>query len=111
TIYSNSGVRSTTQLLAVSLESGRATQVTRENAALTVSLDADTKTVLINYSNPEQPRDIYTVASLENIGNRSAWKRLTDANPQVRNIQLGETEAIQWKSTDNKTVEGVLVKP
>jgi dipeptidyl aminopeptidase/acylaminoacyl peptidase len=111
TIYSNSGVRATTQLLAISLETGRVTPVTKENAAVTVSLDADTKTVLINYSNPEQPRDVYTVASLENIGNRSAWKRLTDSNPQVRNIQLGQTEAIQWKSTDNKTVEGILVKP
>jgi len=32
-------------------------------------------------------------------------------HPQVRTFQLGETEAVQWKSTDGKTVEGILVKP
>jgi len=36
---------------------------------------------------------------------------LTDSNPQVAGIALGETEAIQWKSTDGRMVEGVLVKP
>jgi dipeptidyl aminopeptidase/acylaminoacyl peptidase len=110
-IYSNSGVHATNQLLAISIDSGKATQVTKEKGSLTASRDADTNTVLINYSDPMSPRDMYMVASIENAGNRSAWKRLTDANPQVRTFQLGETEAVQWKSTDGKTVEGILVKP
>lgn len=111
TIYSNSGVRATTQLLAISVETGKVTQVTKEQAAITVSQDNDTGTILVNYADPSKPRDVYTVASIANLGNRSTWKQLTDANPQVRSFELGETAAIQWKSTDGKVVEGVLVKP
>ncbi|MBI2149109.1 MAG: S9 family peptidase [Acidobacteria bacterium] len=111
TIYSNSGVRATTQLLAISLETGKVTQVTKEQAALTVSQDSDTGTILVNYADPSKPRNVYTVAQLANLGDRSTWKQLTDANPQVLGFELGETEAIQWKSTDGKMVEGVLVKP
>ena len=36
---------------------------------------------------------------------------MTNSNPQVDELALGETEAIQWRSTDGKMVEGVLVKP
>src|SRR5262249_32558242 len=48
TIYSNSGVHATTQLLSVSVETGKVSQVSRENAALSVALDDDTKTILVN---------------------------------------------------------------
>jgi dipeptidyl aminopeptidase/acylaminoacyl peptidase len=54
---------------------------------------------------------MFTVAAVEQIGNRAAWRQLTDPNPQVRNFALGQEEEITWKSTDGKTVGGVLVKP
>ena len=38
-------------------------------------------------------------------------RKLTDVNPQLRDIALGETEVITWKSTDGTPVEGVLLKP
>ena len=38
-------------------------------------------------------------------------KKLTDVNPQLRDIALGETEVITWKSTDGTPVEGMLLKP
>jgi len=38
-------------------------------------------------------------------------RKLTDINPQLRNLALGETEVITWKSTDGTPVEGVLLKP
>ncbi len=41
----------------------------------------------------------------------AAPRKLTDVNPQVRNIALGETEVITWKSADGTPVEGILLKP
>jgi dipeptidyl aminopeptidase/acylaminoacyl peptidase len=57
------------------------------------------------------PPTIFTVASIDQIANRSSWKQLTDANPQVRNMALGQEEEITWKSSDGRTVGGILVKP
>ena len=53
----------------------------------------------------------FTVASLDRVGDRRAWIQLVDANPQVRDIALGEEVEVNWTSTDGKTVGGVLVYP
>jgi dipeptidyl aminopeptidase/acylaminoacyl peptidase len=111
TIYFNEGIRATNEVLALDVATGNVKQLTNEKASVSANLDDDTKTVLVNYADPKTPPTIYTVASIDQIGNRSAWKQLTDANPQIRNIALGEEEEITWKSTDGKTVGGVLVKP
>ena len=111
TIYFNEGVRATNQVLGLDVATGAVKQLTNEKAAVGAAMDDDTKTVLINYSDPTTPTNIFTVASLEQIGTRSSWKQLTDANPQIRNIALGQEEEITWKSSDGKTVGGILVKP
>jgi len=111
TIYFTGGIGATEQLCALSTETGKTTQLTREKAALLVTQDDETQKILINYSDPVTPPNIYTVASADQVANRSAWQRLTDSNPQVAQMALGETEAVQWKSSDGKMVEGVLVKP
>ncbi|HZS05349.1 MAG TPA: S9 family peptidase [Blastocatellia bacterium] len=110
TIYFNGGIGATEQLFAISTETGKTTQLTHEKAALLVSQDEDTQKLIINYSDPVRPANIYT-ASIDQIANRAVWKQLTDSNPQVAGLALGETEAIQWKSSDGKMVEGILVKP
>ena len=52
------------------------------------------------------PADVY-VSDLSFASPR----KLTDVNPQVRDLALGETEVITWKSTDGTPVEGILLKP
>ena len=111
TIYFNEGVRATNQVLALDVATGAVKQLTNEKASVSANEDDDTKTVLIGYADPMTPQTIFSVASVDQIGNRSAWKQLTDANPQIRNIALGEEEEITWKSSDGRTVGGVLVKP
>jgi dipeptidyl aminopeptidase/acylaminoacyl peptidase len=111
TIYFNEGIRATNNLFALDVATGKTRQVTNEKASVNASLDEDTKTVLINYSDPMTPPTIFTVASIDQIANRGSWKQLTDANPQIRNIALGQEEEITWKSSDGRTVGGVLVKP
>jgi dipeptidyl aminopeptidase/acylaminoacyl peptidase len=110
TIYFNEGWRATNQLFSVSTESGKVTQLTNEKAVLSAAQDEDTKRLLISYSDPATPGSWHT-APLNQISARATWKQIIDSNPQVKNIALGESEEIEWKSSDGKMVGGVLVKP
>ena len=111
TIYFNEGIKATNEVLALDVASGKVTQLTTEKASIAANMDDDTRAILINYADPTTPPTIFTVASMDRIGNKSSWKQLTDANPQIRNIALGQEEEITWKSSDGRTVGGVLVKP
>jgi dipeptidyl aminopeptidase/acylaminoacyl peptidase len=111
TIYFNTGIKVTRQLMALDVARDQVRQVTNERAALSVNRDRDTGVLLINYTDPTTPTTLFTVASLDRVGNRSAWRQLIDVNPQVRNFALGEEVEVEWTSTDGKTVGGVLVKP
>lgn len=111
TLYFDAGMHATTQCFALDIASDKVAQLTHEKASLAVSRDEVTGTILINYSDPSTPAAVYTVAALDQIGNRSAWIRLTKANPQVDNIALGEEEEITWKSTDGTMASGILLRP
>ena len=111
TIYFNTGVRITRQLHALDVRSGEVRQVTDERAALTVSRDRDSRAILVQYSDPMTPPTLFTVEDVERVADRSAWTQLVDANPQVRQLALGEEVEINWTSTDGKSVGGILVKP
>ncbi|MDX2030209.1 MAG: S9 family peptidase [Blastocatellia bacterium] len=111
TIYFNVGWRATMQLFSVSVETGKVAQVTKENGVAMTLQDDDTKRLLVSYSDARMPNNYFLAPALASIGDRASWKQLTDANPQIKNLALGEVEAIQWKSSDGKMVEGILVKP
>jgi len=111
TIYFNEGIRATNQLMALDVASGRVTQVTKERASLSVSQDEASGALLINYADPKTPPSIFTTDSIAAVATRTAWRQLTDPNPQVRQLALGETEEITWTSTDGSMVGGVLVRP
>ena len=111
TIYGGDGIKATYQILAVSVETGDVRRVTDVPGALFVNQDDMTGTLILTYSDAQSPTDFYTVGSAGDLGNRGAWKRLTNANPQTAQLALGAVEEISWKSKDGKTVGGVLVKP
>ena len=111
TIYVNEGYRATNQIFTVNVDRGIVGMVTQLKASVSVSRDDDSRVLLITYSDPKTPSTVFTVPSIALIANRTAWRQLTDANPQVRNFALGKEEEITWKSKDGKTVGGVLVKP
>jgi dipeptidyl aminopeptidase/acylaminoacyl peptidase len=101
----------TKNLYAVSLEEGsEAMKVTEEEAKLSASKDKDTGIILIEYTDPHHPEDLYA-ADLKTLALKDNWIKLTEANPQVKNLVLADYETIRWKSTDNKTVEGILIFP
>jgi dipeptidyl aminopeptidase/acylaminoacyl peptidase len=111
TIYFNEGIRATRQLLALDIERNTVRQVTNEQAALSVSRDDDAGVILISYQDPKTPTTFFTVPRLEQVGNRSAWRQLTDLNPQVREFALGDQEEVTWTASDGRQVGGVLTYP
>ncbi len=111
TIYFNEGWRATTQLFSLSTETGKVTQMTNHKAALIITQDEDSKALAAVYSDPRAPQNFFLIPSLAQADNTAAWRSLTDSNPQVKQIALGDAQAIQWKSSDGKMVEGILVKP
>lgn len=111
TIYFNEGLKATRQLFALDVARNTVRPLTQLPAALSVSRDDDSGVLLISYSDPATPSTMYTVPSLDRVGTRSAWTQLTDVNPQVRTLALGEEREITWTSTDGKPVGGVLNLP
>ena len=111
TIYFNAGVTVTTQLHALDVATGQVRQLTGERAALSVSRNDDTGTILIGYSDPKTPPTVFTVESVDQVADRSAWTQLVDVNPQLADVAFGEEAEINWRSSDGRMVGGVLVHP
>ncbi len=111
TVFFNGGVRVTRQLHSVDVATDTVQQLTHEDAALGVTRDHDSGVLLINYADPNTPPTLFTVASVEDVGRRTAWRQLVDVNRQVEGLLLGEETEVTWTSTDGDQVGGVLVKP
>jgi dipeptidyl aminopeptidase/acylaminoacyl peptidase len=111
TIYFNAGIETSRQLVALDVESGATRQLTETDSPISVRTDEDSGLVLISYSDPTTPSTLFTVPSLDQVADRSAWRQLTDVNPQVRDLALGHQEEITWRSTDGVEVGGILNLP
>lgn len=111
TVYFSDGIKATTQLLSLEIASDKITQLTNVKGVLTATYDEDSKRILVNYSDPKTPPTPFIVNTVSEVAQRTSWRQLIDANPQVRQRTLGDAEEISWKSTDGKTVGGVLLKP
>jgi dipeptidyl aminopeptidase/acylaminoacyl peptidase len=108
--YFSTGVGTDSHLYSVTVPEGKLTQLTRERGVLSGSFDHETGMFLLSFTDPSHPGDYY-VARPETVHQRSRWIRVSDANPQVAQFQLGEFETVRWKSSDGREVEGILVKP
>jgi dipeptidyl aminopeptidase/acylaminoacyl peptidase len=110
-IYFNAGVTVTRQLHAVDTRTGRVEQLTDHRASPAFLRDEDTGALMVSWQDPTAPTDWYVMRSVDDANRRERWTRLTDANPQVRELALGQEEEVWWTSTDGKRVGGVLVYP
>ena len=110
-IYFNEGVKATNQVLALDVAANTVRAVIQEQASVSANEDDESGRIIINYSDPRTPPTLYTVPSARELGTRSAWVQLTEANPWVRDVALGSAEEITWTSSDGRRVGGVLVKP
>lgn len=109
-IYFTSQVGVDYHLFRVSIDNDEIKQITKFGGIRFVKKDKDSEKFLISYSDPENPIDYYYTAHV-NFNDRDKWIKLTDAYPDVKGISLGKYETIQWKSTDDRTIEGLLIRP
>ena len=109
-IYFTAGIGVNYHLFRVSIDNDKIEQITNFGNCGWVFKDKDSGKFFIGYSDSENPGDYY-YSEPENFNDRDKWIRLTDSNPQVKDLLLGKYETIRWKSTDGTTIEGILIKP
>jgi dipeptidyl aminopeptidase/acylaminoacyl peptidase len=100
------GRRAYNEAFAYDVSTGTYTQLTRNKTISATSISKDGKTIVVTMDAPNSATEIYvTDPSFANL------KRLTNTNPQLADIEQGETEVVTWKSSDGVEIEGVLLKP
>lgn len=70
------------------------------------SLSADGKAMAYRSVESRTMGEVYVM----NLANERA-RALTDTNPQLRELTLGDLEPVSWKSFDGKTLWGLLLTP
>ena len=99
--------RTTTNLFRLDVASGTVEQLTDRTGTLTVaSYSADRSRYVFTFSDFRTPPDLY----VGGVGTTDVT-RLTEANPQISDLQLAEMEVTQWQSFDGVTIEGLLHRP
>lgn len=56
---------------------------------------------------PTHPSEVF----LGKLAKPERLERITDSNPQLRDIALGQQEIARWRSRDGLEIEGVLIRP
>lgn len=106
-LYFQSSKGLTTQLHSVSVETGEVRQVSqglRVHRSFSFSHGSNRMAFIVSTS--AMPSEVY-VSPMDEF----EPLRLTRTNSFIEDIDLGETEAIRWKSPDGLTIEGLLIKP
>ena len=100
--------RTDAHLYRVNVRSGEVEQLTDETGVAGVaSWNATHDVAVFEHSSPTAPGEIW----LADFRNGGARARLTDANPQLAEIDLVEPELVRWRSADGMEIEGVLYQP
>jgi len=108
TIYFNAGVGTTTQLFSVPSAGGEAKQLSNVGGVMgQASLSADGSVVAFMKSDIQHPDDVYVAKRLP----FTDPVKLTDHNPQVRELALGSSAVVRWKSKDGMEIEGLVIYP
>ena len=106
-LYFSAGVKTTSQLFAVPVSGGMPKQLSSAAGVMSgVTFASDRSTVAFTFQDSQHPSDVY-VTSLASF----SPVRRTDHNPQVRDLALGKSEVVRWKSKDGMEVEGILIYP
>ena len=100
------GDRAWSSVYAFDVVSGSYRKLTNQQLVGGLSFSRQGARVALIMQTPMEPANIYVTDATF-----AAPRRLSNANPQLADIALGETEVITWKSTDGQEVEGILLKP
>ncbi|MDQ4121217.1 MAG: S9 family peptidase [Acidobacteriota bacterium] len=69
-------------------------------------ISPDGQRIAYIFEDSKNPADIWVA----NVDGKEA-RKLTNLNPQINEISLGEVEVVKWKGVDGLEIEGILVKP
>lgn len=108
TIYFTASTRTSSQIFAVPADGGEPVAVSKTDGVVgSFSLAAASGTAAFTLTDMQRPADVWV--------NRTpaVWApvKLTEHNPQVRELALGRSEVVRWKSRDGLEVEGLVLYP
>ncbi len=102
------GIRSHRDIFMYEVDAGRYIgPLTTQNVS-SFSSSARNLQLAFTADGPDQPTEVFVTGI---TAPAASLKKITDTNPEVHDLALGQTEVITWKSTDGLEVEGILLKP
>ena len=69
-------------------------------------MSKDGRTIAVSMDTPAAATEVFVTDPAF-----ATFRKLTDTNPQVAHLLLGDAEVVTWKGADGANVEGVLLKP
>lgn len=106
-VYFNGQQGTNTHLFALEVDSGELRQMTDLPGTLRVgSFSQDGEHYAYTFSDYRTPADIWVGAIGDGDGTR-----VTDANPQLGELELADMAVLQWQSEDGRLIEGLLHTP
>jgi dipeptidyl aminopeptidase/acylaminoacyl peptidase len=94
-------------VFGVNVDNGAITALTALDGSVRAShWSADRSRFVYTFSDFDSPSDIYV-----GHADGSAPTRITDANPQLADLQLATMQRLTWTSTDGTEIEGLLHLP
>jgi len=99
--------RQDTYLYLQSASGGKPKKVTGgEHIFYSVSFSADGSCYAVSASTPTHPNELFVAETTD-----GSLRRITDSNPVLHDLQLGNQEVIRWTASDGLDLEGILIKP
>ena len=106
TITFTAGDRVYSSVFRFDVASGKYAQLTQRQLIGGLSFDKSGARAAMTIATSTAPAAVYS-----SDASFASPRKLTDHNPQLTAIALGESEVVSWKSSDGQEVEGVLLKP
>ena len=107
TLYVSSSHRTTSQIFSLPVTGGEAKLISSGEAVIGgASFTTNRDKIAFTRSDLQHPGEIF----ISSVANFNPTK-LTDHNSQLKDIALGRSEVIKWKSKDGMEIEGLLIYP
>lgn len=106
-IYFTAGVRTESRMCSVLADKGDAIAISNIGGVMSqATFSRDGSTIAFTKSDSQHPDDVY-IARVP----MTPMTKLTDHNPQVRELTLGSSEVVRWKGKDGLEIEGIVIYP
>ncbi len=111
-LYFNPTNRTISELYAVAADDSSMKRISDGKGLVSqFTFSRDGRKAAFLWGDSEHPNNVHVTAV--NVPETGAFHpvRLSDVNPQVKDLALGRTEVVQWKSRDGKEIEGLVLYP